>query len=183
MNDFSRTVGVETQTDIGLRNFMLGTYRYMISAMAVSGFVAWFFGNNVLLDANGGLSDIGRMMYSPMVALLFTIGIVVGFGAVGRKLPSMSLSSVRVFLYAFAAILGVWLSSVAVFVNPLIAAKVFFMAVAMFAGVSLVGYVTKKDLSGIGKFCLMIFFGMIGFMLLSMFVPSLALLLRHSQQS
>lgn len=174
MNQFNSPAGV-AGTDLGLRNFMMGTYRYMVAAMAVSMVVAWAFGNFVLLTPEGGLSNIGRMMYSPAAAIGLTLGIIFLFGAVGRKLSTMSLGSVKVFLFGFAAIMGMWLSSIAVLADPMIAAKVFFMATAAFAGVSLIGYVTKKDLGGIAKFCIMVFIGFIAINILGMFVPAFSL--------
>lgn len=175
MNQFNSPVSSGASTDVGLRDFMLGTYRYMVMAMLVSMAVAWGFGSYVLIDqATGGLSNIGRMMYSGPAAIGLTIGIVVLFGAVGSKLPTMSLGSVKVFLFGFAAIMGVWLSSIAVFADPMIAAKVFFMAATAFAGVSLLGYTTKKDLSPFLKFFVMIFIGFIAISILGMFIPSMA---------
>ncbi len=174
MNQFNTPASHASQTDLGLRSFMLGTYRYMVMAMVVSMAVAYFFGNNVLLTETGQLSNIGRMMYSGPAAIGLTIGIVVLFGAVGSKLPTMSLGAVKMFLFGFAAIMGVWLSSIAVFADPMIAAKVFFMAASAFAGVSLIGYVIKKDLGSIAKFAFMVFFGFIAINILGMFVPSMA---------
>lgn len=175
MNQFNSPVQQGASTDVGLRDFMLGTYRYMMMAMLVSMAVAWGFGNYVLIDqATGGLSNIGRMMYSGPAALGLTFGIIFLFGAVGRKLPTMSMGSVKVFLFGFAAIMGVWLSSIAVFADPMIAAKVFFMAATAFAGVSLLGYTTKKDLGPFLKFFVMIFIGFIAINILGMFIPSMA---------
>jgi len=176
MNQFSNdSVARGGEMDLGLRNFMLGTYKYMVMAMAVSGFVAYLFGTKVLLTAAGGLSDIGRMLYSPGAAIGLTIGIVVLFGAVGSKLHTMSVSAVKVFLFSFAAIMGVWLSSIAVLVDPMISVKIFFMAATAFLGVSLVGYTIKKDLGGIAKFCIMVFVGFVAINILGMFVPALAM--------
>lgn len=176
MNQFSNgSVAQGAEMDLGLRNFMLGTYKYMVAAMAVSGIVAYLFGTNVLLTPQGGLSDIGRMLYSPGAAIGLTIGIIVLFGAVGRKLQSMSVGAVKVFLFGFAAIMGIWLSSIAVMVDPMISVKIFFMAATAFLGVSLVGYTVKKDLGGIAKFCIMVFVGFIAINILGMFIPALAM--------
>jgi FtsH-binding integral membrane protein len=175
MNNSNRTVGVESSMNVGLRSFMLGTYKYMGAAMALSAFVAYFFGMNVLRDGNGGITEIGRLLYSPMAAIGLTIGIVVLFGAVGAKLPSMSISAARAFLFSFAAIMGVWLSAIAAFVDPMISVKIFFMAASMFAGLSLLGYTTKKDLGAIAKVAFMVFAGFIALSILGMFVPSMAL--------
>ena len=175
MNNSNRTVGVQSNVDVGLRSFMLGTYKYMFAAMGVSATVAWFFGTRVIRDANGGITEIGAMLFSPMVALLMTIGIVVGFGAVGAKLTSMSLGAARAFLFGFAAVMGIWLSAIAAFVNPIISVKIFFMATAMFAGLSLLGYTTKKDLGPIAKVAFGVFIGFVALNLLGMFIPSMAM--------
>jgi FtsH-binding integral membrane protein len=176
MNDnYNRTVGAEGATDLGLRSFMLGTYKYMFAAMGVSGTVAYLFGTRVLRDANGNMTEIGAMLYSPMAAIGLTIGIIFAFGAVGAKLPSMSISGARTFLFGFAAVMGVWLSAIAAFVDPMVSVKIFFMATAMFAGLSLLGYTTKKDLGAIAKVAFMVFFGFVALNLLGMVVPSMAL--------
>ncbi|WP_017931506.1 Bax inhibitor-1/YccA family protein [Robiginitomaculum antarcticum] len=177
MNQFNNPAAQSASTDAGLRTFLLGTYKYMGMAMLVSMVVAWGFGNYVLIDATSqnGLSAIGNLMYSPMAAIGLTIGIIFAFGAVGRKLTTMSVGSVKVFLFGFAAVMGIWLSSIAVFADPMIAAKVFFMATAAFAGVSLFGYVTKKDLGAVAKVAIMVFIGFIAIMLLGMVFPSMAI--------
>ena len=176
MNQYSNnSIAQGGETDMGLRNFMLGTYKYMIAAMAVAGLVAYLFGTKVLLTETGGLSDIGRMLYSRTAAIGLTIGIVVLFGAVGRKLHSMSVGGVKIFLFSFAAIMGIWLSSIAVLVDPMISVKIFFMAATAFLGVSLVGYTIKKDLGGIAKFCIMVFVGFVAINILGMFIPALAM--------
>lgn len=176
MNQFSNgSVAQGADTDLGLRNFMLGTYKYMVAAMAVSALVAYLFGTYVLLTPSGGLSDIGRMVYSRGAAVGLTIGIVILFGAVGKKLYSMSVGAVKVFLFSFAAIMGVWLSAIVVTVDPMISVRIFFMAAVAFLSVSLIGYTIKKDLGGIAKFAIMVFFGFIAINLLGMFIPALAM--------
>lgn len=162
------------EMDLGLRSFMLGTYKYMIAAMGVSGIVAYLFGTRVLRDSAGNMTEIGAMLYSPMATIGLTIGIIFAFGAVGRKLPSMSIGGARTFLFGFAAVMGIWLSAIAAFVDPMISVRIFFMAAAMFAGLSLIGYTTKKDLTAIGKFGAMLFIGFIVVSIAGMFIPSMA---------
>ena len=84
MNEnYNQTVGVSQETDLGLRNFMLGTYRYMAAAMAVTAGVAYFGGQAI--QANPELLGILR---SPFLLLGFVFAIPLLFGAVGRKLPT-----------------------------------------------------------------------------------------------
>jgi len=71
MNDqLNRSVGMSTETDLGLRNFMLGTYRYMAAAMAVTAGVAYFGGQAI--QAN---PDLLRLLRSPFLLLGFVIAI------------------------------------------------------------------------------------------------------------
>lgn len=176
MNDFrGGPLARGAEMDLGLRDFMLGTYKYMIAAMAVAAAVAWYFGMNVLRTPEGGMTEIGRMLYSGPAALGLTIGIVVLFGAVGAKLHSMSANAVKIFLFGFAAIMGVWLSAIAAFVDPMISVKIFLMAATMFGALSLFGYTTKKNLGSIARICFAVFIGFIAINLLGMFIPAFAL--------
>jgi len=169
MNDFNRTVGVQADTDLGLKTFMLGTYRYMAMAMAVTGAVAFFFGQ--FLSANPAL--LGKIYGNPLVALGTVAVIMIGFMSVGKKLPSMSYGSTLVFLFAMAAFLGVLAAPSVIFTSPVVLAKIFFMTVAVFAGLSLFGYTTTFNLWSIAKFAIPAFIGIILLSILGMAVPAL----------
>jgi len=170
MNEqYNRTVGVSGETDLGLKSFMLGTYRYMAMAMGVTSIVAFIVGQAIL--ANPAL--IG-LIYNPIVAIA-TIGIIMfGFGAVGKRLHSMSLGGVLTFLFGFAAFMGVIMSAYASLYDPMIVAKIFFMTVAVFGGLSLFGYTTGFNLSSIIKYAAIAFMAYVGINVLGMIVPALA---------
>jgi len=169
MNEqYNRTVGVSADTDLGLKSFMLGTYRYMAMAMAVTASVAFFFGQ--YLTAN---PEMLRIIYNPIMALVMIGVIMFGFGAVGRKLPSMSLGGVLTFLFGFAAFMGVFMSAIGMFYSPTIIAKIFFMTVAMFAGLSIFGYSTSRNLGTFTKYAFIAFAAFVAINVLGMFVPAL----------
>ncbi|MEP3889379.1 MAG: Bax inhibitor-1/YccA family protein [Hellea sp.] len=154
MNEqYNRSVGISAETDLGLKSFMLGTYRYMAMAMGVTGLVAYFFGQYI--QTNPQLMNL--MFGNMFMAIAFVGGIMLAFGAIGRKLPTMSLGGVLAFLFGFAAFMGVFISPVSFMYNPQIIAKVFFMTVAMFAGLSMFGYTAKMDLGGIAKYAFIVF--------------------------
>lgn len=168
MNDFNRTIGVQADTELGLKSFMLGTYRYMTMAMAVTAAVAYFAGQYFL--ANPSVFSIIR---SPFVLLGFVIAIPVLFGAIGNKLHTMSRGGVMTFLFGFAAFLGIFVSAIGMFYNPMIIAKIFFMTVAMFAGLSLFGYTTGRNLGTFVKYAFIAFTAYVGISVLGMFFPAL----------
>lgn len=171
MNDQPhRTVGVQAETDLGLKNFMVGTYRYMASAMAVTAGVAFMVGQAIIANPN-----LLGLVYNPVTAIVSFLIIVFGFGAVGRKLPSMSQGGVLAFLYGFAAFMGVLMSAYASVYDPMIVAKIFFMTVAMFASLSLFGYTTGFNLSSIIKYAAAAFLGFIIVGFVGMLVPALSI--------
>ena len=168
MNQFNNAVGNSAQVDLGLKNFMLGTYRYMAMAMAVTAGVAYFGGQAI--QSNPQLLGVLR---NPILLLGFIFAIPLLFGAVGRKLPTMSLGGVQAFLFGFAAFMGVFMSAVSAFVPGMIIAKIFFMTVAMFAALSLFGYSTQRNLSTYVKYAFAAFIGYIAISVLGMFFPAL----------
>jgi FtsH-binding integral membrane protein len=170
MNDYNNPVSQGAETDVGLRSFMLGTYRYMAMAMAVTAGVAFFVGQAIIANPN-----LLGLVYNPVVAIASFFIIVFGFGAVGRKLPSMSLGGVLAFLFGFAAFMGVLMSAYAALYNPMIVAKIFFMTVAMFGALSLFGYTTGFNLNAIIKYAAAAFLGFIIIGFVGMFVPALSI--------
>lgn len=170
MNQFNASVASGATTDMGLRTFLLGTYRYMAMAMAVTATVAFFTGQAV----TNGVIPVS-LIYNPITAIASIAIIMFGFGAVGRKLPSMSQGGVLAFLFSFAAFMGVLMSAYATaFYDPTIVAKIFFMTVAMFGALSLFGYTTKFNLSAIVKYAFAAFLGYILIGVVGMFVPALS---------
>ena len=161
---YNRTVAEAGEIDLGLKNFMLGTYRYMALAMTVTAGVAFL---------TKGL-DLTVLRSNPIILLGFVIAIPVLFGSVGAKLPTMSKAGVLRFLFIFAAFLGIFMSAIAAFVPGVIVAKVFFMTVAMFGALSLFGYTTERNLGTYAKYAFAAFLVYIVMSLVFAFVPGMA---------
>ena len=172
MNQFNATnVAGGAATDVGLASFLKGTYRHMAMAMGVTAVVAFLTGQAVM---NGTIPI--SLIYNPVTAIGSFLVIVFGFGAVGRKLPSMSNGGVLAFLFGFAAFMGVLMSAYATAAyDPMIVAKIFFMTVAMFGALSMFGYTTKFNLGGIVKYAIAAFFGVIAISFVGMFYPPLSI--------
>jgi len=170
MNEYNtHNVAAGAQTDVGLRTFLLGTYRYMAMAMGVTAVVAFLTGQAVV----NGVIPIS-LIYNPITAIASIVIIMFGFGAIGRKLPSMSQGGVMAFLFGFAAFMGVLMSAYATAAfDSMIVAKIFFMTVAMFGALSLFGYTTKFNLSAIVKYAFAAFLAYVGISLLGAFFPAL----------
>ena len=169
MNQFSNPAVTQPAMDQGLRAFMLGTYRWMAVAMGVSGVSAYLVGQQ--LATNPGLQ---RLLLGNIVVSIAFIGIVMfGFSFFAKRLATMSKGALVIALMVFAAFLGVIASPVALLYPAAEVAKVFFMAVAMFGGLSLFGYSTNSNLGTIGRYAVIGFMAFVGVSILSYFIPAL----------
>lgn len=151
------------EVDQGLRSFMLGVYNNMILGLAISGLVA--MGTNMLAGGSRRtLTEFGQFLYvSPFkwVVMLAPLAFILLFTFRADK---MSASSARAMFFAFAAVMGLSLSSILMVFTGGSIVQMFFVTASAFAGLSLFGYTTKKSLSGMGSFLIM---GLIGLMIAS----------------
>jgi FtsH-binding integral membrane protein len=166
------------QYDAGLRSYMLGIYNHMSIALAISGLVAigaFMLGTTTGVNGRLALTPFGQAIWlSPLkwVVMLAPLGFVL---LMSFRWERMSYGALLGTFYSFAAIMGLSLSSVFVIYKLGSIAQVFFITAAAFGALSLFGYTTKKDLSGVGKFMMMGLFGLIIAGLVNIFMQSSAL--------
>lgn len=165
------------QLDQGLRAFMLGIYNNMAMGLVITGIVAYAAFSMAVEQTGAGaaLTPFGQAIYaSPLkwVVIFAPLLFVFGFSA---GINRMSPSTARVVFLAYAAVMGLSLSSVFLVFTGESVARTFFVTAAAFAGLSLYGYTTKKDLSGFGSFLIMGVIGLIVASLVNLFLQSSAL--------
>ena len=149
--------------DEGLRNFMLSVYNYMTFALAVSGVVS-----------------LGISMSPDLLKLIWTTNFkwIAIFSPLAMSLvfafmvQNMSAYAARVFLVAFAAVMGLSMSSIFLVFKLGSIAQVFFITAATFGATSLYGYTTKRDLTGLGSFLMMGVIGLLIAGLINVFLQS-----------
>ena len=139
--------------DAGLRTHMLSVYNYMTSGVLLTGIVALLFsqweGAPAILFGPGILKYL--IMFAPLAFIL-----VMSFG-----INRLSTGTAQVLYWAFAVAMGLSLSSIFFVYTGTSIAMTFFATAASFASLSLYGYTTKRDLSGMGTFLLMGVVGLI----------------------
>jgi FtsH-binding integral membrane protein len=84
----------------------------------------------------------------------------------------MPAAGVQLLFYAFAAVMGLSLSSIFLVYTGQSIIQVFLITSISFAGLSLVGYTTKKDLTAMGAFLIMGLIGLIVASIVNMFMQS-----------
>jgi FtsH-binding integral membrane protein len=162
------TVGVPSVTrDAGLRSYMLSVYNYMASGVLLTGIVAMLFApyaRGVLINQAGtGMSGLGWIITLAPLGFVFAMS----FGV-----QRMASSTLQMLFWAFAAVMGLSLSTIFITYTGASIAQTFFATAAAFLGLSLYGYTTKRDLSGFGTFLIMGVVGLIVAMVINMFLRS-----------
>ncbi|MBN9542431.1 MAG: Bax inhibitor-1/YccA family protein [Alphaproteobacteria bacterium] len=143
----------------GLRKFMLGIYNYMGIGLVLTGVCAMLASSSEafmrLMFTPQGLSGFGWLI--ALAPLGFAIFLSAGIQRVQVK-------TAQVLFYAYAAIMGLSLSSLFLVYTGESIAKTFFITAAVFGSMSIYGYTTKKDLTSMGSFLMM---GVIGILIAS----------------
>ena len=171
--------------DAGLRAHMNKVYGLMSVGMLLTGAAAWAIaGLSTTTDpslaavqlGNGTmLNSFGAAIYtSPLKWLIMFAPLVMvfGFGAVMKR---ASQATAQLYFYAYAALMGLSLSSIFLVFTGASIAQTFLITSIAFAALSLYGYTTKKDLSAMGTFLMMGLIGLIVAMVVNIFLQSTAM--------
>ena len=158
------TAGRDVAFDAGLRAHMLSVYNYMTSGVLLTGIVALLFsqweGSRDVLFGPGPLKYV--IMFAPLAFVM-----VLSFG-----INKLQTGTAQLLYWLFAVVMGISLSSIFFVFTGASIAQTFFATAAAFAGLSLYGYTTKRDLSALGTFLIMGLVGLLVAMILNVFIAS-----------
>jgi len=160
---FTRIVGNNAKYNEGLKVYMNSVYKYMSMALGLTGVVAYIVSNSPFL--------FNAIFNSPLyiVVLLAPLFFVMYFTA---KIWSISPEKARNYLWIYAGLLGLSLSSIFLIYTGASIVRTFFITSSTFGAMSLYGYTTKKDLSAMGSFMMMGLIGLIMASLVNIFIKS-----------
>ncbi|MBX3594865.1 Bax inhibitor-1/YccA family protein [Sphingomonas sp.] len=153
--------------DAGLRSYMLSVYNYMASGVLLSGIVA-------LLFAWGGDQSVAYSVFAnggPLAWIITLSPLAIVF-AMSFGQNKMSTGTLQVLFWSFAVLMGLSLSTVLLMYTGASVAQAFFAAAAGFAGLSLYGYTTQRDLSAFGSFLIVGLIGIIVASIINLFAQS-----------
>ena len=154
------------------RTFLASVFSYMSTALIISGVLAWWFGNDLGLQAwlrhvdgpqIGGLTGLGYVvMFAPLVLVFAMSGLV-------QRLNSTLL--LGMFLL-YSALTGMSLS-VIFLIYPIAAiSNVFFISAGIFGVMAFAGYTTKTDLTKLGSILMIGLIGIVIASVVNMFIGS-----------
>jgi FtsH-binding integral membrane protein len=167
-NRYASQAATESTTlDAGLRSYMLGVYNHMTTALALTGFAA--FGTKMLAMSNPAVAQLlfGTplsyvIMFAPLAMVMW----------MSFRINKMSPAKARTLFYVYAALMGVSLSVILLTFTGASVARAFFITAGAFAGLSIYGYTTKRDLTAMGGFLIVGVFGLILASIVNLFVQS-----------
>ena len=177
--------GVRTaEIDEGLRAHMNKVYGTMSVGMVITALAAWALSGLAMstdptpyqIGANTYLTEFGATLWtSPLkwVIMLAPLVMVFAFGAMINRL---SAAGAQLFFYAFATAMGASISWIFAVYTGFSIIQVFLITSIAFAGLSLWGYTTKKDISGWGSFLIMGVIGLIVASIVNIWLASPAIM-------
>jgi len=178
--------------DQGLRSYMLQIYNYMVLGLAITGFAALGIymlsvtndaaaaakvmrgGSQVAAQLRSGvfLTPIGYALFVSQLkwlVILAPLGLVF---ALSFGVQRMRPATAQILFWIYAALVGVSLGSIFLIYTQTSIVRVFFITAASFGALSLWGYTTQRDLTGMGAFLMMGLFGIIIAGLVNIFLVS-----------
>lgn len=163
--DYGTRARAGVEYDEGLRSYMLGVYNYMALGIAGTAVITL-----ATMSSPAFLSFVAGM---PWLFFILLIGASM-FG------PSMVMNAkntafAHAAYWGYAALWGIAIAPmvyVYLRVSPGLVVQAFAITSALFGAMSLIGYTTKKNLSGIGQFAVMGVIGVLIAMVVNYFVQS-----------
>lgn len=151
--------------DAGLRAHMNKVYGYMSGGLLITALAAYFGAELGIYQSLEQTPLIWAVVFAPLVVVLvFSV-----------RLHKMSASSAQTTFWLYAGLVGFSLSCVLLYYTQVSVVRTFLITAASFGALSIYGYTTKRELSGMGSFLIMGVFGLILASIVNMFMASTAL--------
>ena len=173
MSDFNRGFGgyvpqarADMSVDAGLRGFMLGVYNKVALGLLLSGALAFLTSAYPpVRDALYVTTPDGRLAGFTLAGTVIRFAPIVMMFATMFAMKNPTARSSGLLYWALVASIGAGLGVWLLAYTGQSVAQTFFITAAAFGGLSLFGYTTKRDLTGLGSFLIM---GLIGIMIASL---------------
>jgi len=175
---YGATVGGAAQAvDEGLRAHMLRVYNYMTIGLVLTGLTAYGTFALSFNEVAGQLvpTALGEALFGSALMWVVVFAPLALVFFLSFRINKMSVGAAQLTFWVYAALLGVSLSFIFVAYTATSITQVFFITAATFGAMSLWGYTTKRDLTGMGSFLFMGLIGIIIASIVNIFLASSAL--------
>jgi FtsH-binding integral membrane protein len=152
------------------RVFFRNVYTYMFGALGISGILAYMVGTNELMFAQLFLNAAGTGL-SPVFWIIAFAPVGIGL-LIQMAYERLSMGFLLALFIVYSGLMGLSLSSIFMVYNMGAIASTFFVAAGAFAGMAILGYTTKTDLTKFGSLLYMVFIGMFIAGIVNIFIGS-----------
>lgn len=153
------------ESSVALSAFMSRVYLWMMVGITISGITAYVVASSSQIVLYLMQNQI--LFYGLIILQLVAVVAITGW------VQKMSLAMASFVYASYATLVGFTFSTLFLVYTADSLSSAFFVTAFAFAGLSVFGYTTKRDLGPIGSFCMMGLFGMIGVIILGLFIPSM----------
>ena len=161
MENYSTTKVVNASA---VSTLLKSVYLQMAAALSVTGLVAYYLSQSI--DFWTFLAENASLIW---VILFAQLGLVMWISA---RIMSMSMSTATILFILYSALMGVTMSSIFMIYTSESIASVFFITAGMFLAMSIIGYVTRMNLSGVGHVLFMALIGIVIASVVNIFLQS-----------
>jgi FtsH-binding integral membrane protein len=166
--------GALEATDPGLRKFMLGVYQKMGLGLVVSAVLAWITSSYApVTDLLFVRSASGALAGFTLLGLIISFAPIVIILGSNFLMQKASPRAANLLFWVIVALIGASLGTLVLMYSGASIASTFMVTAASFGGLSLIGYTTKKNLSGLRSFCIFAMWGLVFAFILAIFAPAL----------
>lgn len=145
--------------------FMSRVYFWMMMGLVITGLVAY-----EVASTPDVVNYLFSRSYLVIGLIILQLGAVVALSAAINRMSTMLAASIYIL---YTALTGLTFSAIFLVYTAESISQVFFITAFAFTGLSVFGFVTKRDLGPLGSFCMTGLFGLIGFILVGMLFPSI----------
>ncbi|AGN87816.1 MULTISPECIES: Bax inhibitor-1/YccA family protein [Enterobacteriaceae] len=157
MDRFPRSDSIVQHSRTGLQTYMAQVYGWMTCGLLLTAFVAWYAARSEAIMSFVFSSQI--TFFGLVIAQLAVVFVLSGL------IHKLSAGLATTLFMLYSALTGLTISSILLVYTAQSIAATFVVTAGMFGAMSLYGYTTKRDLSGLGS---MLFMGLIGILLASL---------------
>lgn len=152
----------DASIDLGLRAYMLKIYNYMFVALGITGVVSYYTAQSesLLTLLHGGFKWV---LFIGILAMAFMLP---------SRIYKMKTSTAQLLFWTFSILIGLMMSYIFLLYTGTSIVRTFFITAATFGAMSLYGYTTKRDLTGMGSFLYMALIGLIISSVVNIFMQS-----------
>lgn len=143
----------QTQVQTQVSSFVRAVYNWMAIGLALTGLVAYF------VASSPALFTIAMKGF-----ILFAIGEIALVFFLSARIGKMQARTATGLFMLYAFLNGVTMSIIFIRYTHSLIASTFFICAMMFVALSIFGWTTKKDLTGMGNF---MFMGLVGILIAS----------------